>query len=96
MDEHREVADAVVTLCVHAGIAASDAICIAGLGHFSQGQDHNDAVNLLKSVDGNAARQLAALLHMKTRAGYGFDPVTPEQLKRATRAMDALIERAKA
>ncbi|WP_284986882.1 hypothetical protein [Arthrobacter sp. fls2-241-R2A-172] len=53
-------------------------------------------MNLLKSVDGNAARHLAALLHMKTRAGYGFDPVTPDQLKRATRAMDTLIERAKA
>ena len=94
VEEHQEVADAVVTLCVHAGIAASDAICISRLGHFAQGQDHNDAVTLLKSADSDSARQLAALLRMKTRAGYGYDPVTPDQLKRATRAMDALIERA--
>lgn len=53
-EEHYEVADAVATLCIHAGIAASDAICIARLGHFAQGQDHNDAVALLKSVDGGA------------------------------------------
>jgi len=30
-DEHEDVADAYVTLCVHAGIAASDVICCATL-----------------------------------------------------------------
>ena len=31
-DEDDEVADAFVTLCVHAGIAASDVICCGTLG----------------------------------------------------------------
>lgn len=30
----------VVTLCVHAGIAAADIICCKSLGHFVQGDDH--------------------------------------------------------
>lgn len=37
-DEHRDVADAYVTLCVHAGIAASDVICCARLGENAQGR----------------------------------------------------------
>lgn len=91
VDEHHEVADAVVTLCVHAGIAASDSICLAALGHHAHGQDHNDAVILLKSVDADSAKHLGTLLGMKTRAGYGYSPVSAEQLKKATRAMDALV-----
>lgn len=91
VDEHQEVADAVVTLCVHAGIAASDAICLAALGHHAHGQDHNDAVILLKSVDKDAAKHLGTLLAMKTRAGYGYSPVSAEQMKKAVRAMDALV-----
>ncbi|MDR7161917.1 hypothetical protein [Arthrobacter sp. BE255] len=37
------------------------------------------------------AKHLGTLLAMKTRAGYGYSPVSGEQLKRAVRAMDALI-----
>ncbi|WP_417217431.1 hypothetical protein [Arthrobacter sp.] len=85
------MADAVVTLAVHAGIAASDALCIASLGQFHQGKGHGDAVKLLKRVDTNAARQLDLLLGMKTRAGYGYTPISREQLKKAVRAMDALV-----
>jgi hypothetical protein len=33
----RDVADAYSTLCVHAGIAASDVICCARLGEHAQG-----------------------------------------------------------
>lgn len=96
VDEHQEVADAVVTLCVHAGIAASDAICVAALGKHAQGQDHNEAVTLLKTVDKEAGKHLNTLLSMKTRAGYGYNPVTAEQLKKAIRAMEALIVTAQA
>ncbi|MGO4588191.1 hypothetical protein [Paenarthrobacter sp. 2TAF44] len=91
-EEHHEVADAVATLCVHAGIAASDAICIARLGRFAQSQDHSEAAGLLRTVDEAAAKHLTTLLGMKTRAGYGHNPVTTEQLKKATRAMSALLE----
>lgn len=43
-DDEAEVGDAFVTLCVHAGIAASDVVCCAALGHFAQGDDHNQAI----------------------------------------------------
>ncbi|MFJ5958351.1 hypothetical protein ACIQC5_20630 [Paenarthrobacter sp. NPDC092416] len=95
VDEHYEVADAVVTLCVHAGIAASDAICISRLGQYAKGQDHNGAVALLTTADVASGKHLTALLSMKTRAGYGYNPVTADQLKKAVRAMDALLERAR-
>jgi hypothetical protein len=42
-DGHEDVADAYVTLCVHAGIAASDVICCASLGEHAQGEDHGEA-----------------------------------------------------
>jgi hypothetical protein len=45
-DGHEDVADAYVTLCVHAGIAASDVICCASLGEHAQGEDHGEAVGL--------------------------------------------------
>ena len=45
-----DVADAYVTLCVHAGIAASDVICCARLGRYAQGNDHHEAVDLLKTA----------------------------------------------
>jgi hypothetical protein len=35
-DDEEDVGDAVVTLCVHAGIAASDVICCKALGHLSR------------------------------------------------------------
>lgn len=95
-DEHQDVADAVVTLAVHAGIAASDALCIAALGQYHQGKGHGEAVKLLKKVDTHAAQHLDLLLGLKTRAGYGYTPIAREQLKRAVRAMDALVLTARA
>jgi hypothetical protein len=87
-------ADAYVTLCVHAGIAAADAICCAGLGVHAKGESHNEAVGLLTTVDDNAARQLAVLLGLKTKSGYGHTPATRDECKRAGRAAEALVEKA--
>lgn len=92
--EPGEVQDAAVTLYVHAGIAAADAICAAALGEHAQGQDHRHAVALLATVDQSAASQLSTLLGMKTRAGYGHDPMTETAVTRAARAARALVERA--
>ncbi|MDN5705076.1 MAG: hypothetical protein L0L17_01480 [Yaniella sp.] len=86
-----EVADAAVTLYVHAGIAASDAICVQRLGKHSKGQDHQDAVALLATVDSDASIYLNNLLAMKTRAGYGHDPISLTNLVRAERAARALM-----
>ena len=89
--DDQEIADAFVTLCVHAGIAAADVICCARLGMFHSGESHNEAVALLGSVDKSAARQLKALLDMKTRSGYGPVLTSAADQKRAGRAAAALV-----
>jgi hypothetical protein len=54
----RDVLDACVTLLVHAGIAASDAIRCEYLGQHSKGQSHRDAIELLASIDRGLAGDL--------------------------------------
>ncbi len=98
VDDEAEVGDALVTLCVHAGIAASDVICCEALGHFVQGQDHLQAIAELSKVtpDGDElGKDLRALLQMKSRAGYAAPPVTPDQRKRAWRRAENLVEAAR-
>lgn len=94
-DQTQDVADAYVTLCVPAGIAAADAICCARLGRYARGENHNDAVTLLRQVDAEAARELNSLLSMKTLAGYSHLKVSPERVRRASRSMDALMAAAR-
>lgn len=94
-DEADDVADAYVTLCIHAGIAASDVICTAKLGMHARGERHQDAVALLATVDKQASRHLEALLGLKTLAGYSHLPVSQGRARRAGRAMDALLESAR-
>ncbi len=55
-DEAADVADAYVTLLVHAGIAASDVICCARLGEHAQGDNHVEAVALLAPLTPTAQR----------------------------------------
>jgi hypothetical protein len=79
-DEEAEIADVYVTLCVHAGIAASDVICCARLGQHARGEDHNEAAALLNKADSASAKHLRVLLSMKTKAGYSHSrqlPTTP-------------------
>lgn len=94
-DEESDVADAYVTLCVHAGIAAADVICCSRLGEYAQGEKHNDAVGLLRKADPEVSMHLSALLSLKTKSGYSHAPVTADEVKRATRAAEALIEGAR-
>jgi hypothetical protein len=93
-DNETEVGDAFVTLCVHAGIAASDALCCRALGHHAQGDNHNEAIAELRKVDKDLARDLQTLLGMKTRAGYSDTAVTANQRKRAFRSADRLVNAA--
>jgi hypothetical protein len=93
--EEAEIADVYVTLCVHAGIAASDVICCARLGQHASGEDHSDAVALLRKADDAAARHLRVLLGMKTKAGYSHRRATAGEAKRAGRAAEALLESAR-
>jgi hypothetical protein len=94
-DQDEEVADAYATLCVHAGIAASDVICCINLGEHAKGESHSDAVELLKRVDKDAAKQLNILLNLKTKSGYSHTPVTAAEFKRVGRAATALVEKAR-
>jgi len=94
-DKPRDVSDAYVTLCVHAGIAASDVICCARLGEHAQGESHAHAVALLRTADKDAAKHLSTLLGLKTKSGYSHMPVTAGELKRAGRAAEALAEAAR-
>lgn len=94
-DKDDEVADAYVTLCVHAGIAASDVICCGSLGKHAQGESHDEATALLASADKDAAKHLRTLLRLKTKAGYGHTPATKDEVKKASRAADVLIEKAR-
>ncbi|RMI09250.1 hypothetical protein [Cellulomonas triticagri] len=95
-DEAQDIADAFVTLAVHAGIAASDVICCARLGVYHQGDRHEDAVALLRTADAEAARALSALLRMKTLAGYSYSPVSGQKRLQAERAMETLVATANA
>lgn len=95
-DEADTVADTVVTLYVHAGIAAADAICARALGEHAKRENHSDAVTLLRSINQDGAKHLNRLLRMKTRAGYGHDPISKTQLDQAKRAVDVLLEIASA
>lgn len=86
--------DSCVQLCILAGIAAADVICCAKLGHHSQGDDHNSAVALLRSVDKASANHLATLLNMKTRSGYTHKEALANDRNRAIRAATVLVEEA--
>jgi len=89
--DDQEIADAFVALCVHAGIAAADVICCAKPGPVPRWGDHNEAVTLLASADRSAAKDLKALLDMKTRSGYSPVLTSAADQKRAGRAAAALV-----
>lgn len=96
--DERDVGDAYVTLCIHAGIAAADVICCVALGEHVQGDDHNEAVAHLAKVrpTGQAlAGSLRTLLRMKTHAGYSHEPVSASDRKRAERAAEQLMSAAR-
>lgn len=97
-DDEADVGDAFVTLCILAGIAASDAICCRALGHYVQGDDHNQAIAELSKAGPNGkalSTDLRALLQMKNRAEYEARPVTADQRKRAWRRAESLVEAAR-
>lgn len=89
--DEEDLLDALVTLCVHAGIAAADVLCCARLGEYATGQNHTEAVNLLARVDRASARDLSKLLGMKTRAGYSSTPVSAANARSAVRSATRLV-----
>ena len=83
-----ERANTWVSVYILAGIAAADAICCRALGRHAQGDNHAEAVAMVRSVQpdgGELALALGALLGMKTKAGYGQEPVSAHDKVRAPR-----------
>jgi hypothetical protein len=85
----------VVKLCVHAGIAASGVICCARLGEHASGENHAEAIRLLKAADAGSSAHLATLLSMKTKAGYSHVAASVNDVKKAGRAATHLVEKAR-
>lgn len=80
-----------VGLCVLAGIAASDAICLAGTGERYSGQDHAAAAQLLTRVDAGMGRHLQALVALKPGSHYGDQLLGTRDRTAALRAAKALV-----
>jgi len=93
--DDQAIADAYVTLCVHAGIAAADVICCVKLGSYYDGRDHQGAIALLAKVNATTARHLGTLLDMKTRSGYSPVLTVAADQKRAGRAANSLLNAAR-
>lgn len=73
-DEGLALTSVAASLAVLAGIAAADAACCTALGRRSRGQDHDEAVALVRTIapGGEAiARDLGRLLALKDDAQYG-------------------------
>jgi hypothetical protein len=93
-DQDAASANVSASLAVLAGIAASDAACCATLGRRSRGQDHRQAIDLLRQVSPGgpeAARQLQRLLDLKDTAHYGVITLSGEALKSALRGARNLV-----
>lgn len=95
LDDSGELRDAAVTLYVHAGIAAADAICCARLGRHASGEHHVEAINLLKNAQSKSSKHLATLLSVKTKAAYSHTPASAAEVKKAARAATQLIDGAR-
>ena len=91
-----ELRDATATLLIHGGIAAADVLCCRRLGVHARGENHVEAVALVSEVDDALATDLDFLLGIKTQAGYDAQPVSGQQLKRAVRTAQRLVEAARA
>lgn len=87
--------NAAVDLLVDAGIAAADAICCARLGVYSAGESHNEAIALLEKAERDVAKDLQALLNLKSKVAYTHQSVTTDDRKRANRAASCLVEAAR-
>lgn len=87
----------IITNYIHAGIAASDAICCFELKAHSKGDDHRQATTQLNKVKDGAplSKALGDLLSLKTKAGYGAKPLPGTDVKRASRAANKLVQSAR-
>lgn len=90
--EAADVADAYVTLLIHASMAAADVICCARLGEHAQGESHDEAVTLLAKVDGELSKALGVVLSLKTKSGHSHLSASADDIRRAERAARKLVD----
>ncbi len=86
---------AATSLAIHAGINAADAVTGMRLGQRAAGQDHDEALVLLRTAgpDGTAvAKELARLLPMKTRAEYEPDDIPKADASKAVERARRIVE----
>lgn len=93
--DDNDLADSLVTLCVHAGIAASDVICCIKLGQHPSGPDHRNAILMLRSIDIELGDELRNLLDMKGHSGYSEHASSVESCASAFNSAEILIRNAK-
>lgn len=95
IDESVDSAPGVAAaLAVLAGIAAADAACCAELGERSRGQDHRQAIELVRRIPGDGAKMandLAALLDIKDAAHYAPVVFSRGTARTALRRMVRLV-----
>lgn len=87
--------NSIVSLYVLAGVAASDAICGARLGEYAQGENHADALAVLKRADPTLVASLQRLLSRKTEWPYGGAGVSASRIESARAAATRLVEAAR-
>ncbi len=86
---------AATSLAIHAGINAADAVTGMRLGQRAAGQDHDEALALLRTAgpDGTAvAKELARLLPMKARAEYEPDDIPKSDASKAVERARRIVE----
>ena len=84
-------------LAVLAAIAATDAICGLRLGRYSRGQDHDQAIDLLQTVDLDDATlpaKLRRILSSKDSVHYSPRLVSIAEAQALVRHARALVETA--
>ena len=93
-----DVAASLAVLAVLAGIAAGDALCGKVLGHYSRGQRHDDAANLIQSIQPGGARlasKFRQLVAYKDEAQYAPKTMGASSAKAAVRQAADLLDAAK-
>jgi hypothetical protein len=98
-DKENEVnLDVAASLAVLAGVAASDALCGKVLGHYSRGQSHVDAANLMRSIKPEGtdlASKFRQLVANKDDAQYAPETMRESSAKSAVRLAADLVSAAK-
>jgi hypothetical protein len=97
LTEDQREAHVAAALAVLAGIAAADAICGIRLGRWSRGQDHEQAVRLLRDVvlhDATLPNKLGRLLADKDATHYSPNLITIAKARTLVRHAASLVEEA--